>query len=276
VTALMPSKSLDPVPSAGDSVLPGRPLNPQSPVPLYHQLEQVLVQVIDSGKLGPGDLVPSEHWLAETYGISRSTVRQALDELERHGYIYRQRGRGTLVSARPIYHGTTGVAGFSDDMKSQGIKPRSQVLRLVILPADDELAEHLRIRSAEDVVVAERLRFADDTPVCIERTHLPVAKVGAIAREDLEGGRSLYEHLRERLGIRPQMVEELLEVVFGDPEDCARLQVPSSSPLVRLQRSVYADTGDCIEYAISLWRIDRFRYVAWRTGSSHIAIRDVP
>jgi GntR family transcriptional regulator len=251
-----------------------RSLDPNSPIPLYHQLKQLLVDSITSGELEPGDSLPSEHTLEDVLHVSRSTIRRAMSELEHEGYIYRQRGRPTMVSARPVYHGTTAIAGFGDDMRSQGCRPWSTVLGVSIICADEYLAERLKIEVGEEVITAHRLRLADEMPVCIERPHLPLAKVGPISPRDIEGEKSLYHYLREKLGIRPANVEEIVEVVSADDETASLLQISSKSPVVRLQRTVFDDKGECMEYAISLWRTDRFRYVAWRAGTAHIAVRN--
>jgi len=189
-----------------------RSLDPDNPVPLYHQLKQLFIDAITSGELQPGDTAPSEHALEKTFHISRSTIRRAMAELEHEGYIYRQRGRPTL---------------------------------------------------------------ADDRPICIENPHLPLAKVGPISPRDIEGEKSLYHFLRENLRLDPQTVEEVVEVVCADDETASLLQIPANSPVVRLQRTVYTGTGECIEYAVSLWRTDRFKYMAFRTGSSHFGVRDL-
>lgn len=252
-----------------------RSLIPDSPLPLYHQLKQLFIEAITSGELKPGDTAPSEHTLEMTFHTSRSTIRRAMAELEHEGYIRRQRGRPTVICARSVYHGTTAVAGFSDDMRSQGFKPWSEVLGVSIICADAQLAEKLKINEGDEVIVARRLRLADNRPICVEIPHLPLVKVGAISPRDLEGEKSLYQYLRERLGLYPQAVEEVVEVVRADDETASLLQIPANSPLVRLQRTVYTDTGECIEYAVSLWRTDRFRFMAWRTGSSHLVVRDL-
>jgi GntR family transcriptional regulator len=122
--------------------------------------------------------------------------------------------------------------------------------------------------------VAYRLRLADDLPVCTERPYLPLAKVGPISPREIEGEKSLYHYLRERLGIRPSNVEEIVEVVSADDETARLLQIAPKGPVVRLQRTVYDEKGECIEYAVSLWRTDRFRYMAWRAGTAHIAVRN--
>ncbi|MBN1316797.1 MAG: GntR family transcriptional regulator [Anaerolineales bacterium] len=247
-------------------------LNPESPVPLYHQLKQLFIEAISANELKPGDSIPSEHTLEENLHISRSTVRRAMSELEHEGYIYRQRGRPTIVNARPIYHGATAIAGFSDDMRSQGCKPWSQVLGVSIILANRHLAERLKIAEGEEVITAYRLRLADDKPVCTERPYLPLAKVGPISPKDIEGEKSLYHYLRDKLNIRPASVEEVVQVMMADEETAELLKIAPNDPVVRLERTVYDEKTECIEYAVSLWRTDRFRYVAWRAGTAHIAV----
>jgi GntR family transcriptional regulator len=248
-------------------------LNRDSPIPLYHQIKQIFTERVASGELQPGDPIPSEHTLEKDFRVSRSTIRRAMSELEHEGYIHRQRGRPTIISARPIYHGMTAIAGFGDDMRSQGCRPWSKVLGVSIVCADEQLAARLKIDVGDEVVTAHRLRLADDQAVCVEKPNLPLATVGAISPRDMDGEKSLYHHLREKLGIRLANVEEVVEVVPVDEETAELLQISPKSSVVRLQRTVYDDKNECIEYAVSLWRTDRFSYVAWRTGTAHIAVR---
>jgi GntR family transcriptional regulator len=250
-----------------------RSLDVNSPTPLYYQLKHLIIESMNSGELQPGSNIPSEHTLAKTYNISRSTIRRAMADLEHEGYIHRQRGRPSTVRARPVYHGATTVAGFGDDMRSQGYKPWSKVLGVNIELADAQLAAKLRINEGAEVISAYRLRLADGKPVCTERPHLPFARVGAISPKDIEGEKSLYNHLRRNLGIHPYTVEEILEVAFADDKTATLLEISPNSPVVQLQRTVFTETGECIEYALSLWRIDRFRYIARRVGSGHIAVQ---
>lgn len=249
-------------------------LDPESPVPLYHQLKRLLIEAIKQNQLVPGDSIPSEHTLEENLHISRSTIRRAMSELEHEGYIYRQRGRPTIVNARPIYHGTTAIAGFSDDMRNQGCKPWSRVLNVSIILADHHLAERLKINEGEEVITAYRLRLADDKPVCTEKPYLPMAKVGPISPKDIDGEKSLYHFLRDKLNIRPASVEEVVQVITADDETADLLEIGINDPIVCLERTVYDEKTECIEYAVSLWRTDRFRYMAWRTGTAHISVLD--
>lgn len=249
-------------------------LNRKSSIPLYHQIKQMIIESIASGELQPGDPLPSENTLGNDLNVSRSTIRHTMSELEHEGYVYRQRGRPTIVSARRVYHGTTAIAGFSDDMRSQGCQPWSKVLGVSIICADAQLAKHLKIQDGEEVVTAERLRLADNQPVCIEKPSFPLAKVGPISPRDIEGEKSLYDYLRNDLGIRLENVEEVVEVIPADDRTADLLEISPRSSVVRLQRTVYDDKDECVEYAVSLWRTDRFRYVAWRTGTAHVAVRE--
>lgn len=251
-----------------------RSLDRDGPTPLYYQLKHLIIDSINAGELQPGSTLPSEHTLEASYNISRATIRRAMADLEHEGYIYRQRGRPSVVRSRPVYHGATTVAGFGDDMRRQGRKPWSKVLNVSIELADAFLADKLRISEGEEVITAYRLRLADGKPVCTERPYLPFARVGAISPKDIEGEKSLYRHLRNDLGIHPYTVEEILEVTFADDETAALLEIPPNSPVVQLQRTVFTEADECIEYALSLWRIDRFRYVARRVGSGHISVQE--
>src|SRR5919205_1745495 len=157
-------------------------------------------QVLDLiEQLGVGTSIPSERQLSADLGVSRLTVRAALDELVREGYLVRRRGSGTFVSEPKIAQELT-MTSFTDDMRRRGMSPASRTLALQVVPAGARLGRLLHVSPSEPVVVAKRLRLADREPMAIEDLHVRESLVPGLSARDLEE-RSFYELLRERYAI---------------------------------------------------------------------------
>src|SRR5215472_9864244 len=157
-----------------------------SPVPRYHQLKEILREKIRSGEWKPGDIIPSERELSETYGISRMTARQAITDLVNEGLFYREQGKGTFVSQRKITQQLLHLTGFTEDIKARGQRPGTKVLSAETIPADEGTAEKLRIDPGTSVFRLRRLRIADGSPLAIELSQLHFKGCERLLEEDLE------------------------------------------------------------------------------------------
>src|SRR6188472_2442542 len=147
-------------------------------------------------ELGIGDAIPSERQLSADLGMSRLTVRAALDDLVRDGYLVRRRGSGTFVSEPKIAQELT-MTSFTEDMRRRGLSPGSRTLSLEIVPAGARLGRFLHVSPSEPIMVAKRLRLADRETMAIETLHVREALVPGLTGADLERG-SFYELLSER------------------------------------------------------------------------------
>lgn len=145
------------------------------PMPLYHQLKLALREEIERGVYKPGDRLPSELELIRQYGISRITVRQALNELEAEGLIVRRHGKGTYVAERRIEQELVRLTDFIEDMQQARLNPSSRVLAFVHEPASLAVARALNLKEGTEVVRVERLRLADERPMALDNTWLPLA-----------------------------------------------------------------------------------------------------
>src|ERR671937_176444 len=150
-------------------------------------------------QLGVGDAIPSERQLSVDLGVSRLTVRAALDDLVREGYLVRRHGSGTYVSEPKIAQELT-MTSFSEDMRRRGMRPGSRTLDLRVTPAGASLGRSLNVSPSEPIVVARRLRLADGATMAIETLHVPEALVPGLTARDLEN-QSFYELLASRYGI---------------------------------------------------------------------------
>ncbi len=231
----------------------------QSPIPLHYQLRQYLLAKIESGEWQPGDLIPSELELQETYGISRTTVRQTLSELVFEGRLVRQRGRGTFVASDKFAHNPRNHQGLTYRLEEQGMKAGWRVLdeRLVTAPA--VVREALRLNGKVQVLRLRRLRLADAEPIGLHTAYLPESVAAQINRAALSEGESLryLSHLPQMQGSR---AHRTIEAVAATPADAKLLGVKPGSPILQIERVIVAAEGTPLEYLQARYRGDRFKY----------------
>ncbi len=206
-------------------------------------------------RLGIGDAIPSERQLTVDLGVSRLTVRAALDELVREGYLVRRRGAGTFVSEPKIAQELT-MTSFTDDMRRRGLVPGSRTLELGVVSAGARLGRLLHVSPSEPVVVAKRLRLADRETMAIEELHVRESLVPGLTARDLEDG-SFYDLLQNRYGI--------------NEDESSLLGVPLHSPAFQFERITRSGGGEIVEYVRSIYRGDRYRLVTELGGSSATA-----
>lgn len=230
-----------------------------SPVPRYHQLKEILRDRIRSGEWKPGDLIPSERELSETYGISRMTARQSITELVNEGVFYREQGRGTFVAQNRITQQLLRLTGFTEDIKARGQRPATRLLSAAVWPADEVTAERLRIQEGQPVFRLQRLRLADDEPLAIEESHLNFPGCENLADEDLEN-HSLYNLLETKYGLPLMEAEQELEAGLAGEEEASALQMPVGSPVLYTRRTTYTDRNRPIEYATSVYRGEKYTF----------------
>jgi GntR family transcriptional regulator len=230
-------------------------INQRSPVPKYHQLTEILSDLIAT-ELEVDTPIPSERVLAERFGVARMTVRQAVNQLVTGGKLYRVPARGTYV-ARPTIVLPVRLTSFTEDMASRGLVPGSVELVRRTEPAAQAMAVELGIPIGEQIHVIERLRTADGEPMAIERAHLPAAVAPGLTQDSLKD-RSLYEVLEERYGIVLDAGEQTIQASTVDAADARLLAVPDGSPVLLFTRLSFA-AGVPIEYVVSAYRADRYQ-----------------
>src|SRR3954465_339899 len=229
-------------------------IDPASSVPKHLQLKDLLAGMLADG-MQPGTPIPSERDLAEQYGLSRMTVRQAINALVADGRLERRLGRGTFV-AQPKMDVQIRLVGFTEDMRRRGMPASSRTLSFERIHASSALAAHLEVESGEPVVRLVRLRYADGIPMAIERTHLPERLVPGL----VEAGapESLYRRLADEYGIVLTWGEQSIEAATTTVEDAPLLGIrPDGVVLVMARRSFAEDVQ--VEYATSAYRADRYQ-----------------
>jgi GntR family transcriptional regulator len=232
-----------------------------SSIPLYVQLRDALQKQIEQGVWVPGDQLPGDQELCEVYGVSRTVVRQALQELSYQGAIVRQRGRGTFV-AEPKISSTSlvhSLMGFQEDMDERGLTLHSEVLDKVMVPADAKIAQALDLEAMAPIIKLERLRFVEGEPIVHVTSFLPYDLCPTIMNADLSQ-QSLYAFLDEACGLRVARGRRAIEAVAVNEREARLLQIESGAPVIRMESISYLQDGRPIEYFDALFRGDRSRF----------------
>jgi GntR family transcriptional regulator len=209
--------------------------------------------------LAVGDSIPSERQLGGDLGVSRLTVRAALDELVREGYLIRRRGAGTFVAEPKVAKGID-INSFSDDMRARGWTPASRTLDLRVVPAGARLGRILHVSPAEPVVAVKRLRLADAEPMAIELLHVRQSLVPGMTALDLEQN-SFYDLLASRYDLSIVGGSQTIEPTVTNEEESSALGVPLHSPALLFERVTRSASDEIIEFTSSTYRGDRYRLV---------------
>jgi GntR family transcriptional regulator len=210
-------------------------------------------------RLGIGDSIPSERQLSVDLGVSRLTLRAALDELSREGYLVRRRGSGTFVGEPKIAQELT-MTSFTEDIRRRGMKPGSRTLDLHVSAAGARLGRLLHVSPSEPIVVVKRLRTADDEPMAIETLHVRESLVPGLSAKDLEQ-QSFYDLLRGRYGVQLSTGIQTIEPTVTNEEESRELELPLHSPAFLFERTTRSAAGEIVEYVRSIYRGDRYRLV---------------
>jgi GntR family transcriptional regulator len=226
-------------------------------VPKYYRIKGAVIDLIEG--LPPGAALPTERELAVRFATSRTTVRQAIGELVIEGRLERTQGRGTFV-AQPKLMQVRPLTSFSQDLAAEGWHPGSRILGVTTEPATVELCGHLGVGPGDLVHRVERLRTRAEEPIAHEIAHLP-GPLPALA-EELEARGSLYRTLTEAYGVVVDTVEDIVETTLADPVTADLLGVDTGLPLLLVHRTAWDRDGRPVEWTRSLFRGDRFRFVA--------------
>ncbi|KAA3644717.1 MAG: GntR family transcriptional regulator [Chloroflexi bacterium] len=232
----------------------------ESYIPLYIQVIDALNDYVESNKFPPGHQLPGEAELCRTFDVSRTVIRQALQELEYKGLIYRSKGRGTFVAEPKIHESLfQELTGFYQDMEAKGHRPKSTVLKQEKVPATKMVAAYLEIEEGADVIQIDRLRFIEDEPIVLVTTYLPFELVPELIDIDL-AEQSLYAYLENEHGIQIARGKRFLEAVPANQLEAELLKVDIGSPLILLDSISYLADGTPLEYYHALHRGDRSRF----------------
>jgi GntR family transcriptional regulator len=241
-------------------ILSSASLERGSGIALYRQIQHKLMDQIRSGAFKASEPLPSVEEIANRYGVSLMTARQAVRSLCDQGVIYSQQGKGTFISRTKVEKNFRRVLSFSEEMKMRGSVPRSRVLSLRLCAPSREVRKALELNAGEKVYLLHRLRIADRAPMGVERSWLP-----ALAYPELPGvfepNASLYRTLAERYGIQLHSANEVVEVGKATGEEARLLRIAPRSPVFLFTRTSFLENGNPAEYVKSTFRGDRYQFV---------------
>jgi GntR family transcriptional regulator len=231
----------------------------RSALPFYSQLKQIVRDDIAARGLEPGDRLPGDHELCELYGVSRTVVRQALQELEHEGVIRREKGRGTFVGDLRSSRGFGGaLVGTFEDIQSEAGEQRSVVLRAGVVTATPQTARDLGLAEGAEVVEIERVREVDGVPWAYTRTQLPLDIGRPLLEVELEDV-SLFGIMERRFGIRFERAKRSIEADAATDTVATALGCPPGAPVLVLRSVSFDRTGRPIERFTGFHRGDRSR-----------------
>jgi GntR family transcriptional regulator len=226
--------------------------------PKYYVVKGHVAEML--ARLAPGEPLPPERSLAERFSTSRTTIRQALRELTIEGRLVRMHRRGTFAAlpkmAQPLL-----LTSYTEDMRRRGLAPRSRLLSAGYVSADEELTWRLEVRPRARVLRIERLRIAGEEPMAIETTHLDASRFPGLAKR-LGDSVSLYALLASEYGVHLAQAEETIETVPAPPKEAELLETTVGYPMLLLSRHSRDASGRPVEFALSFYRGDRYKFVA--------------
>tara|TARA_B100002019_G_scaffold287332_1_gene299161 strand:- start:332 stop:1093 length:762 start_codon:yes stop_codon:yes gene_type:complete len=225
----------------------------------YIQLQRQIEKAIADGKLPPGIPLPPEREIAKLTGLSRVTVRKAIAPLVKSGLVEQKQGSGSLIAepVQRVEQSLSRLTSFTEDMQFRGIKTTSRWLNRAISAPSPEEIMNLAISTSETVSRIDRLRFANDIPMAIERATLP----NYILKDPLNVENSLYETL-EKVGKKPVRAIQHLKATNIKKEDAILLKCDEGTACLNVTRLSFLGSGEVVEFTKSVYRGDAYDFVA--------------
>ncbi len=231
-------------------------------LPKYYTVKRAIIQHIDDEDYRIGKMIPSERELMQAFEVSRITIRKAIDDLEREGYLYRVQGKGTFVKGDLNGQNLISLTSCTQDVERLGMKPSRRVLSSAVIAADKKRQHALNLREDEQVFRLERVFYADDEPINLTTTHLAYRFIEGIERFDFTQ-ESLYKVLEKHYGITIKRAVRRIEAVIAHGEVSELLVMEEGVPLLLFQCTTYGDINgrECpIETFKCYYRSDRFSF----------------
>ncbi len=232
-------------------------------IPMYFQLKKIIIDMIENEAIKADEAIPSEPKLMQTYHLSRTTVRKAIDELVNEGYLYRKQGKGTFVKGRGFEQGLIKLSGCSEDIKRYGLTPKPRLLDSGVRYPSRRIAKMLEITENDKTFFMERVMFGDDIPINKNKSYIPYHLVPEIEKIDFNK-ESLYKVLEKDYHIKITKAIRSVEAILANEEVALQLQITEGSPVMLFKGQVFATLNDhkeaVIEYFEAIYRSDQFQF----------------
>lgn len=227
--------------------------------PYYRWLEELLRYDIAQGIYKPGDALPTEHELMRRYRLSITTVRRAVHDLAREGWIYRQAGKGTFVKRDKVTENLLRLTSFAEEMQTRHITPNFKLVASKMVPAPLEVSTAFKMPAEQAVCLIERIQLANREPIALARGFW-CHDIGELLLQKDLNRIPLYQVVEHELHIPLIEADESISAATADAEIAKKLNVPRHSPLLIRRRLTYTTEMRPIEYTVTFYRADRYEY----------------
>ncbi|WP_395317886.1 GntR family transcriptional regulator [Fructilactobacillus frigidiflavus] len=227
-------------------------------LPVYIQIHNDLKQKIEAGSWQVGTRIPSERKLAETYHVSRMTLRQAVQTLIDEGLLRRAIGSGTFVTNQKVQEHMSGISSFTETMEAVGKVPSSKTLSYKIIEPTFKESQALELKANERVLRMERLRFGDGEPICLETTTVSAELIKGMPQVDVT--ESFYRSLAEQKGIIPANAKQYISAILASPRIAEMLDIKAGDPILKLKQISYLKNQKPFEFVETQYVAQRFEF----------------
>lgn len=239
-------------------------IDKNSSVPLYLQLKEILKERIEH-YMEPGDAIPVEIEIEKEYGVSRMTVRKAIDELVDEGMVVKQQGKGTFVQQSKITQDAGTIFSWTEEMRNKGKSTETREMEVREVTPSRKLAEALRLHKNERTVCLKRVRYTEGEPLAIMINYLRLQYVPGLLENGLQS-ESLYEDLEQIYRVKLVEADETISAREATDLEALTLHIPPGSAVLHIVRTSYMANGMPVEVVDMTARADRYQYFAKLTG----------
>jgi GntR family transcriptional regulator len=222
--------------------------------PAYKKIKNAIRQRIESGRLQPGDPIPSERDLAKIHHVSLMTARHAVIELTRDGVVERRRGAGTFVAPPQVHFNK--LLAYTEQMASVGLAAHSRTISRAVVSGEHEVAARLGVPSGSRLARLERVRLAGSEPVALEICYWPADEFRPLLDAPLDHS-SLFASLESKCGVQLAYADEEIDVTTADSNMADLLSIPRGAPLLRIRQVIFSTTGKATLYVTGFYRSGR-------------------
>jgi len=233
-------------------------IDKKSRIPVYVQVMDLIISQIEDGVLYIGSKLPSERELCDLFEVSRTTIRQAIKELEIDGFVHTYRGRGTFVESRRFNQDMSSIYSYTETMKKLGKTISTKLIEFAQIECDERVARKMKCTAGTKIYRLKRVRYADNEAMLIVTTHMPCERFPGLDADRLITG-SLYTTMTDTYSVIFTEVKETLQSVRVRNDEAELLQVEPDAPCMKIDRYSF-EKDKLIEYAIGIARGDKFEY----------------
>ncbi|OXS54372.1 GntR family transcriptional regulator [Bacillus sp. V-88] len=236
----------------------------QEPKALHSHVKEKIIEMIKNKEYEPNSKLPTEAEFCDTFNVSRTTIRTALQQLTLEGYVYREQGRGTFVAEEKVSQILSStIDNYTEQLRLQGKKPKIKVLSLNVIPAESAVEKTLELKNGDPVNRLERVRYSDGLPLQYEVAYLPWYKTPGLDKDECE--KSLYKLLETQFELNIKKTVESIELFLADERVSEKLEVPEGTPCFMIETTAFLEDGSVIEFSKAVFRGDKASFLVERT-----------